>query len=74
MKLGNDVWGACLEDDGSGKTMMIIFINDASLKQVVLDETKGRLAGYEILFEVYSQEEYTKSLTGEQNVQQAIAT
>lgn len=74
LKLGNDVWGACLEDGTSGQIMMKIFINNASLKQVVLDETNGRLAGYEIIFEVYSQEEYAKSLAEDKDDKQAVTT
>lgn len=73
MKLGNDVWGACLEDGGNGKMMMVIYINSPSLKQVVLDETKGRLAGYETLLEVYPQEEYAKSLAGDDDEQQVAS-
>lgn len=67
MKLGNDVWGARLEDGPDGNMLMKIFINDAALKETVLAETNGRLAGHEIVFEVYSQEEYAKSISEKQD-------
>lgn len=60
-KLGNDVWGVRQEPNGSGGFRLRIFINNASLKDKVLEETKGTLDGHALVFTIYSQSDYALS-------------
>jgi hypothetical protein len=59
MKLGNDVWGARIEGDGFKGKRIRVFVNHYNLKEKVDKATGGNIAGYPIIIEEYSQEDYT---------------
>lgn len=60
-KIGNDAWGAAIEGDGSGNSRMRIYLEKAEFEEIVLKETKGKVAGYPLVFTVLSQEAYAIS-------------
>lgn len=60
-KIGNDVWGASLEGDGTGGRRMRVYINKEELEAKVLTETKGTIAGYPLVFTVLNQDHYALS-------------
>lgn len=60
-KVGNDAWGARVEGGGNqGMTRLRVFINHADIEKKVLRETDGVLAGYPLVFTVYTQEAQSK--------------
>lgn len=62
MKIGNDAWGARLEGNGSGGQRLRVFINKEEFKEKVLVETKGKIAGYPLVFTVLEQQHYANSM------------
>lgn len=70
MKLGNEVWGACLERDVASKTRMRVFIHSEGWKEKVLQETSGRIVGYPLVFTVRSQDEYNQKLVERENAKE----
>jgi hypothetical protein len=66
-KLGNDVWGAKLEDDGEGNACMRVYVNKKECIKLVSQETNDEIAGYDVVFTVFSQEEHAKKLLETEN-------
>jgi len=68
-KLGNDVWGARVEqadvEDDRNLEFIRIFITNAKFERSVLKETSGILAGRKILFTILEQEKVQKFLEQE---------
>ncbi len=62
-KIGNDVWGARLEADGSGKFRMRVFISHESFKAEVLKETGGSICDHPLVFTVYEQDAHALSVS-----------
>lgn len=61
-KLGNDIWGARIEGDGTRNERMRVFINKEEFREAVLKETNGYLAGYPLVFTVLNQDDYARSM------------